>query len=152
MSAYLAAKRPVTVTLLIWGVILFGGWNGSRVWAWARNRDLWQSHSVWPPPAFQMVMALLWAVGFGVMAWFLVRKRPFTRWAVPGLLALYGAYTLGIRLLFVSGPHTLVGIWVMTLFFLMLVLLSMLILRRAARQAYFSERSEERPNVPSSSR
>lgn len=150
MSAYLAAKRPTSVTLLIWGVILFGGWNGSRAWAWARNRELWQNLSIGSPPAFQIVMALLWAAGFGAAAWFLYRKRPFTQWAVPGLLALYGVYTVGIRLLFVSGPHTLAGIWAMALFFLILIVLSVLILRRAAGQAYFSERSEEGTSSSSS--
>jgi preprotein translocase subunit SecG len=140
MSAYLPAKRPFAVTLVFWGVILFGIWNVSKAAALVGNSQLLLARGVQPDPRLQAVLAVGWAILFLVVAWGLRRKRPSTQHTIPLLLLVYGLYTLGIRLIFSPLPLGS-GDWILsTLFFLTAAVLAYLALKRAGRRHYFVER------------
>jgi hypothetical protein len=144
MSAYLLAKRPFSVTLVFWGVILFGIWNVSKAAALARNSQLLLARGVQPDPRLQGFLAVGWAVLFLVVAWGLRRGRPSTQHTIPLLLLVYGLYTLGIRLIFSPLPSSSGDESFSTLFFLTAVVLAYLALKRAGRRHYFVERRMER--------
>ncbi len=138
MSAYLPARRPLSVTLIIGGVILFGVWNSGKALVLAQNSALLLTWGVRPNPRFQLIMALLWAVFFFIIAWFLRKKRPFTRYAVPILFLVYSVYTLGIRLLFSQMPLNS-GEWLLSgIFFLGIISLTTFNLQRGSIRQYLN--------------
>lgn len=140
MSVYLAPKRPLTVTLIFWSVILFGVWNVSKAVVLRQTSALLLARAVHPDPRLQAVLALMWALLFGGTAWGLWQARPFVRWGIPLLSLAYGLYTLGIRFIFSPLPFWSGGGSLDTLFFLMVVILSFLALKRAGHRHYFVER------------
>lgn len=141
MSAYLPPKRPFAVTLVLWGVIVFGLWNVSKAVALALNSELLMTHNMQPDPRFQALMSLVWAVLFLAAAWSLWRARPYTQLGIPLLLLFFGLYTVGIRLFFSPLPFWSGSGGITTLFFGAVVLLSFLALKRAAHKQYFVDRS-----------
>ena len=140
MSAYLPAKRPISVTLILWGVFLFGVWNVSKAILLIQSRPLFLARGVKPDPLGQAVGALVWAALFWAVAWMLKRKRPSTIHIIPLLLFAYGLYTVGIRLIFSPLSFSANGGFVMVLFFVTAVLFAFLALKRAEHRHYFVER------------
>lgn len=143
MSVYLPAKRPLSVTLVWGGVILFGVWNVSKAVLLMQSRPVLDSFSIRPEPFWQAVWALVWAALFLGGAWQLRRRRPLTQFTIPLLLLLFGLYTVGLRLIFSPLPFAVNGGFVITIFFLTVVLLAFLALRRAGRRHYFQEERVE---------
>ena len=144
MSVYLPARRPLAVTLVILGVILFGLWNVSKAIALAQNMALLSSRGIQPAPGLQLAVAIVWAVLFLGMAGLLVKRRPFTRIGVPALILGFGLYTLGIRLLFSPLPVRQQGDWFITgTFFLGMTVLAAIALERGWKNNYYKERSED---------
>jgi len=142
MSAYLPAKRPFSVTLILWGVFLFGVWNVSKAALLIQSRPLFLARGVKPDPLWQAIGALVWAALFWAAAWTLKRKRPSAITIIPLLLFAYGLYTGGIRLIFSPLPFGANGGFVMLLFFVTAVLFAFLALKRAGQRHYFVERRE----------
>lgn len=140
MSAYLPTKRPFAVTLVLWGVIVFGIWNVSKAVALALNSELLMTHNMQPDPRFHAIVALVWAVLFLVAAWSLRQARPYTQLGIPLLLLLFGLYTIGIRLFFSPLPYWSGSGGITTLFFGSVVVLSFLALKRAGQKRYFVDR------------
>ncbi len=140
MSVYLVPKRPLTVTLTFWGVILFSLWNVSKAVVLLQDSALLLARAIQPDPRLQAVVALVWALLFGGAAWGLWQARPFARQGIPLLSLAFGLYTLGIRLIFSPLPFWSSGGSLDTLFFLMVVILSFLALKRAGHRHYFVER------------
>lgn len=89
-------KRPFSVTLIKWGVLLLGCWNALRAAALLHQNNLLQEQAVSPNLTVQMVMAVVWAIVFIGLAAAIWRKRPFTRYTTPFVLLLYGTTELAI--------------------------------------------------------
>ncbi len=142
MSVYLPAKRPFSVTLVLGGVILFGVWNVGKVVVLMQSRPVLDPFGIRPDPLWQVAWAVLWAVLFFGGAWLLRGRRPYTRYTIPLLIGLFGLYTIGLRLIFSPLPFAANGGYVITAFFVIVVLLSFLGLRRAGRRHYFQEEIE----------
>lgn len=142
MSAYLPAKRPFAVTLTLWGVFFFGVWNVSKVVLLVQNRPLLLARGVNLDPLWQAVGAVVWAGLFLMAAWALWRKRPSTLITIPLLLLVYGAYTVGIRLIFSPLPFLTSGGLLIIIFFAAICVITFLALQRAKRKLYFAERRE----------
>lgn len=138
MSVNSLHKRPHTVTLVLWGVILFGVWNAGRALVLFKQRFVLIELQIRPSPWIQILFALGWVVLFWGCAYGLRQKRPFSPKAVPTLIALYALYDLGIRFLF--APSRNQSTWTLTgIFFISCVLLSYWALNRKAAKLYFKE-------------
>ncbi len=142
MSVYLPAKRPLSVTLTLWGVFLFGVWNVSKAVLLFQSRDLLVTHGVQPDPVWLALAALTWAALFWGAAWLLRWKRPLTQFTIPLLLLLYGLYTSIMRFIFSPLPFAANGGLIITLFFVVVVTFTFLALRRADKRHYFQEEIE----------
>ena len=138
MSVNSLQKRPRSVTLVFWGVILLGVWNAGRALVLFKQRPILIELQIRPSPWLQILFALGWVVLFWGCAWGLRQKRPFLSKAVPTLIALYALYDLGIRFLFAPSRNqpawTLAGF-----FFFGCVLFSYWALNRKAAKAYFTK-------------
>ncbi|HID54129.1 MAG TPA: hypothetical protein EYP41_19085 [Anaerolineae bacterium] len=137
MSAHFAAKRPFTVTLTILGVVLLGLWNLGRAAALYREQDLLLSLQMQPDPRLRLLIAAVWAVIFGGLAWAVWRRRPFSQKATPGLTALYAAGDLGLPFIFPAARLNQTG-WLLTgVFYIIIILFMAWALNRPAANAYF---------------
>ena len=96
--------RPPSVTITLWGVILFGVWNLGRAVAIGQQMTLAQSLSIQPDPRLRLLGAMLWAANFWGAAVQLWRKRPSTRYLIPLLFLLYAIYNLGLAACWVQSP------------------------------------------------
>lgn len=97
-------SRPRSVTVTLWGVLLFGAWNGGRVIALAQQLPVSLTLDVQPDPRLRMAGALFWAGLCGITALFLWQKRPFARLLVPLLFILHAIYQLTLFGTFAQGP------------------------------------------------
>lgn len=98
------AKRPRTISLILWALILLGLWEAGRVVALGRQFRLLLELSVQPDPRVQIVLAVAWVVLFWGTAVALWRKKAFTRWFVPGVMLLFVSYHVALAALFVQSP------------------------------------------------
>ncbi len=133
-ASHISPPRSVTVTL--WGVIAFGVWN------LARSLAIWQEPlaglAVTPDPRWRMVWAGAWGILFVGMSVALWRKRPFTRYLLPLVLALYGLLEIAFLLLLRAQPELHPQAWQLpTLVYATAVLFSAWALNRKAALAYF---------------
>ena len=138
MSANSLQKRPRSVTLVIWGVILFGVWNAGRALVLYKQQAVLIELQIRPSPWVQLIFALGWVVLFLGSAWGLRQKRPCLSTIIPILITLYALYDLGIRFLFAPSRNQVS--WTLTgIFFLGVVLLTTWALNRKAAKHYFSQ-------------
>jgi hypothetical protein len=85
-------KRPRTITIVLWGLILVGLWEGGKVVALTRQLRLLLELETSPDPRLRLVMAGVWTVMLLSTAVALWARKPFARWLVPGLLLVYVVY------------------------------------------------------------
>jgi len=131
-------KRPFFVTLIMWGVLLLGGWNALRVAALLHQNNLLQEQALLPDLRVQIGAAVVWAILFVGLAGGVWRKRPFTRYAVPLTLLLYGAYELSTLLLY-AHPLTRWQNWpTNTLFYITITLFTAWGLNRSRSHHYYN--------------
>ena len=138
MSVKSLPKRPRTVTLVFWGVILLGVWNAGRALVLFKQRDVLIDLQIRPSPWVQIIFALGWVILFWGCAWGLRQKRPLLPKAIPILITLYALYDLGIRFLF--APSRNKASWTLTgIFFIGCVLFTIWALNRKIAKLYFTE-------------
>lgn len=83
-------RRPLRVTLVLLGVFLIGLANGWRALGLVRQRSLLLEFGASTDPWLCALISVVWAVVFLGLAFFLWRRRPFTRFVVPLASLLYG--------------------------------------------------------------
>lgn len=89
-------KSPFSVTIVRWGVIIFGIVNIWQAWAIAQQANLQLVYSGPFTPTIRSLLAIGWAVvAFGLAA-ALWQRRPWTRIAIPVAGALFLIYHLGL--------------------------------------------------------
>jgi len=136
MSAHLPAKRPLSVTLTLWGVILFGVWNGGRAIMLYRQLDVLLTLNINLDPRLRLMGAGMWTIIFLWLAWAVIKKKSFSRRAVPLALVGFGISDL-VMLLFV--PTARAGDWLLNgLFFAIITLLFYWALNNSRAKAYFA--------------
>jgi hypothetical protein len=86
--------RPLSVTLVILGVLLIGLANGWRALGLVRQSSLLLKLGATPDPRLCAVSALAWAILFVGLSFALWRRKRYTRWVVPIVLLLYGLHQL----------------------------------------------------------
>ncbi len=132
-------NRPRSVTLIVWGVFLLGGWNCGRLITISLNYRLLATFSTTPTPFFRLMLALVWMLLLWAAALALWQRRPFTRRAIPFILFVYAVYELGILLIFTQAGPARSGWLINTLFYLFITLFSYWALNRTAVTSYFTE-------------
>jgi len=97
-------KRPLSVTITLLGVMLFGVWNAAKAFSMAQQLSLLLALNIRPDPRLLLVISVSWLVLFFGSAIALWRRRSLTRWLIPLLLLLYALYELVLQGLFVPIP------------------------------------------------
>lgn len=90
------SRRPWRVTITLWGVFLIGVWNVGRAGALWQQSELLRELGARPNPTILIGLAIIWAVvwfGWSVALW---QKRPFTHYAIPTTLIIYGLYEISL--------------------------------------------------------
>lgn len=128
--------RPPSVTITLWGVILFGVWNLGRAVALNQQMTLAQSLSIQPDPRLRLLGAVLWAASFWGAAVQLWRKRPSTRYLIPLLFLLYAIYNLGLGTCCAQSPIIIPSWSLVVTFYLSATFLSAWALNTTARDSH----------------
>ncbi|MCP4360860.1 MAG: hypothetical protein GY796_22865 [Chloroflexi bacterium] len=127
------AKRPLAVTLIFWGVLLFGTWNGGRVMALYWQKELLLNLSSQPDPRLRLLIAGVWALLFFWLAWALRGKLPFTAHLIPAALTLYALLDLGMR--WWGRPWQID--WFIIGFYILIISFTIWVFHRSAAKLYF---------------
>lgn len=137
MSASRKPKRPFSVTLTILGVVLLSGWNWGRVTALYWELNLLLDYQPLLDPRFRLIMAVMWGLVFGFLAWALWRRRPYSQKAVPGLTTIYFLIEISWRFIYPTTQRTSQN-WVLSsLFAIVFILFTVWALNHPAANAYF---------------
>lgn len=137
--------RPRSVTIMLWGVILIGAWNGGRVIVLLQQNLPAAVHAKLDP-RLRLLMALIWVIFFTGTAVALWQKRPFSRHLIPNLILSYALFNLSLLALGIRTPLNRQS-WLMEIvLYTGLVLFSYWAMNRPATISYFSHKeSLERP-------
>ncbi len=147
-----STPRPISVTIVFWGVFLLGLWNIGRFIALSQQRSLLTELDSSVDPRFRLGMALFWAIVFVGLAIGLVWKRPFltrlkrlnrlrhfTRRAIPITLLLYAVYELSLTTFYAQAPLAQNSWRINGPFYIILILFSIWGVGRTAVNKYFEE-------------
>jgi DNA-binding XRE family transcriptional regulator len=130
-------SRPLSITLIAWGTFLLGLANGWRAVGLNRQSSILIELEVVPDPRLRLAIALAWAIVFLVLAGMLCFRRRLTRWAIPGLVAVYSLYQMALTVLFFRSPDAARG-WPLTVLLSLMVVVGLTwFLNRAANRWYF---------------
>jgi DNA-binding XRE family transcriptional regulator len=130
-------SRPLSITLIAWGTFLLGLANGWRAVGLNRQSSILIELEVVPDPRLRLAIALAWAIVFLVLAGMLWFRRRLTRWAIPGLVAVYSLYQMALTVLFFRSPDAARG-WPLTVLLSLMVVVGLTwFLNRAANRWYF---------------
>ena len=133
-------NRPLSVTLVILGVLLFGLTNGWRALGLVRQSSLLLELGANPDPRACAAVALVWAmvfIGLAIAAW---RGSSYVRLAVPLAILAYGSVQSVLPGLCAQAAKSTSRWPVTVIIYAMAVLLSALILNFGAGRAYFGDR------------
>ena len=84
-------KRPFSVTLTGWVVLILTSCNAIRLWTSIAWNDVLIECSVRVAPTVSAVIAAIWVVGGVVLLWSMWRKKD---WSAKFLLGMAAAYTV----------------------------------------------------------
>jgi hypothetical protein len=129
--------RPLSVTIVAIGVFLFGIINAWRAYGLASQADLLLTLGVAVDPRLRAAVAVVWALLFLGAVVALWRRQPFSRGAIPLLLAVYAVYQIGLLLFLVQSPVARRGWPADTFFYAVLIILTAWLLNRRAIRSYF---------------
>jgi len=135
MSAYLPAKRPLAVTLILEGVLLFGVWNVGRVIALYQQKELLLNLNSQLDPRLRLFVAVGWALLFFWLAWALRGKRPFAAHLIPAALSLYAVLDLGMKWWGRPGQMD----WLIIGFYILIISFTVWAFHGSAAKLYFKE-------------
>ena len=97
-------RRPLSLKITALGIFLLAIWNLWRAKVVAQQNALLQQLGATLDPRLRLVMAVVWAVAFLLLAFGLWQRRPVVRVLLPVTIFLYGSYHLLIILFFVPSP------------------------------------------------
>jgi hypothetical protein len=97
------SNRPLSVTLLTWGVFLLGLVNVWRAVALFKQSNLLLDLGVSLDPRLRMFVAIIWALVFISISLSIWRRWKAARFLTPILLILYAVYQLGLVRFFSQG-------------------------------------------------
>lgn len=134
------AKRPFSVTLSIWLVLILTTWNALRLWTSIAWRDVLVEYPLRMPPAASAVAGGLWFIIGGILAWGLWRDKMWTaKWLRIAALC-YSAWYWSERLVWENPQPNSTFAAAATLACLTLIFIAT---KSMSREAY--ERNTENP-------
>ena len=129
--------RPRSVTLIAWGVFLLGLVNGWRALGFLRQRNVLEELGIVPDPLIAILIALLWAAVFMILAVFVWQGRSITRLLAPVVLFLYALYQLLLVALFAQSGQSQIGLTGNVGLYTVTLLFTIWALNRQSARAYF---------------
>lgn len=129
--------RPQSVSLVVVGVFFLGWVNIYRAVGLFRQSDLQLELGVVPDPRLRMVIAIVWAIVFLVLATALWLKKPATRMLAPVLLLFYAIYRLALVGLFSKSDYSRSSLVIFTLIYTAIIMFTIWVLNRKTGRAYF---------------
>lgn len=101
-------KRPFVVTLFSLLVLLLTAWNVFQVWTVFQKYDFMRTLNLTTEANLLLVGGVTWAIGFGLAAWGLWRKRSWGRtWTLIAIIA-YQAQQWIMRLSLMRSPDEVI--------------------------------------------
>jgi hypothetical protein len=82
-------KRPVSVTLTLWLVLILAIWNAVRAWTSIAWREVLLEYAVRQPPIAGILAGGLWFIMGLVLAWGIWRKKAWSGKWLPAAAAGY---------------------------------------------------------------
>jgi ABC-type enterochelin transport system permease subunit len=133
-------SRPLSVTLVTWGVFILGLANAWRALALYRQSDLLLELGTSLDPRVRLLLALIWAAVFVSLAISLWRRWTTARFLTPALILIYTIYELGISSLFALSTESLKGLPANLAIVGAAIAFSVWALNRKAARQYFEAR------------
>ena len=126
------SHTPRSITMVVWGMVLFGCGNIWRAISLAQQSLLLVTAEATLSPTVRLIGSVVWTVVFAAQAFLLWRRRPVVRRAIPPVILLYGAYQLGLVVFFVASPAAKNGWLAQLVFYASASLLAYWLLNRRA--------------------
>lgn len=133
-------NRPLTVTLVTWGVFILGLANIWRAIALYQQSNLLLELGVTLDPRLRLFLALIWAVVFISLAISLLRVWTAARFLAPALILFYSIYEFGISSIFTISAESHSGLPLNLAISGAAVVFSAWALNRKAARQYFEVR------------
>jgi hypothetical protein len=134
-------KRPRSVTLMIWGVILFAIANGWRAIGLSQQGSLLRSLDASLNPNLGVGLAIFWSILFLIAAVALLQRRMITRLSVPVLIFIHGLYQVLLVVIFARSAASRNAWPVIGLLFILAWLFYVCALCRPSVRWYFMNES-----------
>ena len=84
-------KRPFSVTLTVWLVLIVSSWNALKAWTSLAWQAILVEYAVQMPPMISAAAGVLWFIIGLVLAWSIWRKKI---WSAKFLLVAAAVYTV----------------------------------------------------------
>lgn len=107
---FFPSKTPRRVTIVRWGVFIFGAIHGWQVWAIAHQAAVLHPLNPTVPTAVRLIVAAVWGIVWMGLAGALWAQRPWVRWLVPLTILLYTLYHFLLLAAAIS-PYAQGGWW-----------------------------------------
>ncbi len=101
-------KRPFVVTLFSLLVLLLAVWNIFQIFSVWQRYDLMRTLNVSTEANLLIVIGLTWAIGFGLAAWGLWRRRSWGRTWMLIAIVVYQAQQWIMRLSLMRSPDEVI--------------------------------------------
>lgn len=134
-------KRPKSVTLMLWGVVLLAVANGWRAIGLSRQGGLLRSLDASLNPSLGIGLAIFWCILFLLAAIALWQRRANIRLAAPALIFIHGVYQVLLVVIFARSAASRNAWPVIGLLFILAALFSVWALYRPSVRWYFDNES-----------
>lgn len=138
---------PRSVSLTLWALVLSGCTNLWRAVALARQSPVLAELEATLSPIVRLLIALLWAIVFAILASLLWQRRAAARWIVPLAVLAYGAYQLGLIVFFFVSPAAQTGWQAVLVFYAGFSLLCYWALNRRGAASFWRTTDKTPPEV-----
>lgn len=135
-------KRPFTVTLTIWLVLILASWNALQVWTSIAWQDILIEFSVQLPPMINIISGILWFLTGIALLIGIWQKKAWSAKLLPGIAAGYTVWYWSERFIWQNPrPNAVFAILVNLVCFIIIYFAS----KSLSREAY--ERNTENPET-----
>lgn len=133
-------KRPPSVTLALWLVLILTAWNALRTWTSITWQAVLLEYSIRMSPVIGTIVGLLWFIIGGILAFGIWRKKAWGAKLLIGAAAGYTVWYWSERLIWQNPRPNVPFAVVMNLVGLLVIFFAW---RSLSREAY--ERNTENP-------
>ena len=131
-------KRPRSVTIMIWGIIIVAIANGWRAIGLGQQADLLLTLNASFNPWVGLGFAFVWSIIFIFTAIALRQHRTWTKIGIPLLLLIHGIYQVLLVIIFARSNASRNGWPLIGLLFVLAVIFSVWALNRPSVRWFFN--------------